>query len=756
MRQEFSIIFILLVLALSVCAFLSYRSSKKIGPSVSLLLCGLIPPVIGNLIIISSSVRFISTLGCYIYFLGMDLAIYSLLRFTFDYCLIRWPNTGLKIFVYAFFVIDVIQLLLNPLFHHAFTTEAIIVDAEPYYRLVPYLGQTFHRVVDYAVFLAVIIIFIYKMIHTPRVYVERYSIILAVMLFTGAWETYYIFSRTPVDTSMIGFGVFGLLVFYFSMYYRPLKLLDRMLAGIASQIPEALFFYDDAGRCIWANEPGLKLTGIKDTDFEKAKDRLAELFGDFEQDSDEWTLKRSQKVDDEMRYYIMEKHTVKDSRDYSSGSFLSIKDNTEEQNALQKEKYNATHDRLTDLYTKEHLYECIHRLLLNDQKTDFLIIMIDVKDFKIINDIFGSEFGDYTLKQIAEWIKGMMPQKSVYGRLSGDMFGVCIPKDEFDAEKLEKALSQFVVRNDNIEHHILVHLGVYEVNEPKLDVSVMFDRAHMALSTIKDDYQTHIAWYDDKMRERVLWDQHISTQLRRAIYEKQVRPYLQPIVDTEGRIVGAEALVRWIHPVDGFLSPGMFIPVFEKNGMIAELDKYIWRCACKLLYSWKKEHSDLFISINISPKDFYFIDVAAEIKKIVKEYDIDPSKLRIEITETVMMTDINNRMKILEELKEAGFMIEMDDFGSGYSSLNMLKDMPVDILKIDMVFLSKSKQNEKAQKIMHNIISMSEDLGIISLTEGIEDEEQFRFLLEMGCKLFQGYYFARPMPVDEFENKYLE
>ena len=292
---------------------------------------------------------------------------------------------------------------------------------------------------------------------------------------------------------------------------------------------------------------------------------------------------------------------------------------------------------------------------------------------------------------------------------------------------------------------------IYEITESGLDVSVMFDRARLALSTVKDEFQTRITFYDNEMRDRVLWNQHISSQLSDAIHTRQIRPYLQPIVNRNGKVVGAEALVTWIHPVDGFLSPASFIPVFEKNGMIVEVDKYMWRCACEILARWEKEGIEAFISVNISPKDFYFMDVAAEIKKVVKEYGVNPSRLRVEITETVMMTEIDKRIRILNDLKEAGFLIEMDDFGSGYSSLNLLKDMPVDLIKIDMMFLNKSKNDIKARKILHNIISLSDDLGISSLTEGVETMPQYEMLSGMGCKLFQGYYFSKPVPVDEFE-----
>jgi EAL domain-containing protein (putative c-di-GMP-specific phosphodiesterase class I) len=256
------------------------------------------------------------------------------------------------------------------------------------------------------------------------------------------------------------------------------------------------------------------------------------------------------------------------------------------------------------------------------------------------------------------------------------------------------------------------------------------------------------------MRDQVLWSQKISAELEGALKQRHIVPYLQPIVDINGSIIGAEALVRWLHPTEGFLPPFTFIPTFEKNGMIAEVDKYIWRCACEILSSWTDEKAKLFISVNISPKDFYFMDVYAEIKNLVDEFKIDPSRLRIEITETVMMTDAESRIAILSKFRESGFIVEMDDFGSGYSSLNQLKDMPLDVLKIDMKFLSKAQDNNKAETILRNILRLSNDLGLFSLTEGVETEDQYKKLSDMGCNLFQGYYFAKPISITDYEKLY--
>ena len=201
---------------------------------------------------------------------------------------------------------------------------------------------------------------------------------------------------------------------------------------------------------------------------------------------------------------------------------------------------------------------------------------------------------------------------------------------------------------------------------------------------------------------------------------------------------------------------GEFIPVFEKNGMIVKLDQYMWEAACKQLRKWKDEgKKDMYISVNISPKDFYFMDVKQVLVDLVKKYNIEPRKLKLEITETAIMTNIDNPVEILDGLRKEGFIIEMDDFGSGYSSLNMLKDIYVDILKIDMAFLRKSNDEERGRKILKTMIQLAKDLEMPTITEGVETLEQVEFLKAMGCKMFQGYYFAQPMDVATFEEKYM-
>ena len=747
MRYVMAVVIALLVIALMVCDHFAHKSRKTIASRVTALIRALLLPVVGNLVIIVSSNRALSTVGYLTYFTGMNAVVYALLAFTFDYCRFPKPKTGIKRIVLGLLIFDAIQLLCNPILHHAFDLTAIEVNGADYFKLVPYMGQSFHRVLCYGVFMTSVVIFFWKMVTAPRLYFERYAVIFFSMFSIGLWETFYIFSSSPIDQSMIGFGFFGLLIYYFAIYYRPVRLLDKMLAQVASQMFQGIFFFDAVGRCVWVNEAGCENFHIDKDDFETAAAVVTGLFGDIS--GEEWARHNVIQHGDQRKYYALEKHSIRDSRGKTAGSFLSILDETEQQEALEKERYNATHDALTGLYSREYLFERIREAIDAEPDRIFMICFIDIADFKLVNDVFGREFGDYALQCTADSIRHSMKPGFLYGRLSGDTFGMCIPKEQFDAAIAESSLRRFTVRWDETEYHLVMHQGIYEAVERTLDVSVMFDRAHMALDSIKDKVSTHVAIYDDAMRRRVLWNQRISEELEQAIRERQIQPYLQAIVDCNGRVVGAEALVRWIHPTEGFLPPDRFIPILEKNGMIAQVDKYMWRCACELLSRWRDR--DLFISINVSPKDFYFLDVVGELSRLVEEYDIDATRLRVEITETVMMSDEGKRISTLKALRAAGFIVEMDDFGSGYSSLNMLKDMPVDVVKIDMIFLRKAEDHARARTILTTIMQMTVNLKLSSITEGVETEEQYRALKGMGCGMFQGYYFAKPMAVEAFE-----
>ena len=347
-------------------------------------------------------------------------------------------------------------------------------------------------------------------------------------------------------------------------------------------------------------------------------------------------------------------------------------------------------------------------------------------------------------------------KEDICGRIGTDRFAVLTKDPEYFRREFlghEKELSSLL---PNSNFPVVTHMGIYEVSTPDMDVVKMFDRASLAIESIKDSYEVFSARYDDSMRKKHVWENRIIGELDKALAGRQFEMYLQPQADRDLKICGAEALIRWNHPTEGIIPPSWFISTFEKNGLIVKLDLFIWEEACRTLKMWQTQGiHDFYISVNISPRDFFYIDVYQAFVDLVTKYDIPPELLKLEITESAMITDSDRRFVLIDRLHSAGFHVEMDDFGSGYSSLNMLKDIKVDVLKIDMLFLYRAKDVDRSRIIIKQVVGMARELGITVVTEGVENEEQLKFLQQIGCDIFQGYYFSQPVPLPEFERKYV-
>ena len=420
MRILISIIFLCLILILGACAIISLKSRKANGRIVAMLVGALLVPVLGNLLIVASDKEVLSTIGCYIYFIGMNLTMVALIRFTLDYCghtkylkLVKWT-------FYTLLVLDAIQLLVNIFTHHAFTMEVIEAYGSTYYRFIPHAGQVVHRVIDYFILGGVLINLIVKTFRTPRIYAEKYIVIIIAMLAVAAWQTFYIFSRTPVDISMIGFAVFGLLIFYFALYYRPMRLLDRMLATIASRMPDALFFFEKTGRCIWANDKGLAFLGITNGELDYVGKLLNQKLGVFAKEGNDWENSYINTNGGELVSYVIEKRSVIDDRNHIVGSYLSIRDNSLEQKTLQKETFNATHDALTKAYNRAGYEGLIKE---KDMSKSFLVLL-DIDRFKITNDEYGHTVGDKVLIKFVELVNQHFRDQDYVCRIGGDEFAI--------------------------------------------------------------------------------------------------------------------------------------------------------------------------------------------------------------------------------------------------------------------------------------------------------------------------------------------
>lgn len=414
--------------------------------------------------------------------------------------------------------------------------------------------------------------------------------------------------------------------------------------------------------------------------------------------------------------------------------------------------YLATYDELTGIYNKQAFYAKTKEMLLDNPDKNFDLLRINIERFKVLNDLFGESTGDKLLRYIGKFLKEINLPLCVSGRLYADNFVVCYEAGKGDSRRMINTL-QMVADSFAINNRTILSFGLYRIDDKTLPVSVMCDRANMALWKAKGNFKNPYCEYDEKMRQQVLKEQKIINAMEMAIQNKEFTLYLQPKYDIEkGTIIGAEALVRWISLENGFISPGDFIPVFENNGFVYEVDKFIWEESCRYLRKWLDEGREVHpISVNVSRIDLYDPKLVKHLVDLREKYQLPSQYLELEITESAYTEDPEQIITITRQLREAGFVILMDDFGTGYSSLNMLKDIQIDVLKLDMGFLKSSDYSAKGGNILTAILKMAESLKMQTIAEGVETKEQVEFLKSIGCKYVQGFYYSKPLPVGEFE-----
>ena len=419
-----------------------------------------------------------------------------------------------------------------------------------------------------------------------------------------------------------------------------------------------------------------------------------------------------------------------------------------------KLEYRLNYDSLTKAYNRYGFYKNAQKLIKEHTDTEYCLILSDIKSFKLINEIYGENIADKILIDEVNIIRQKMKGNSVLGRLNGDIIAMVIPKEYLSEEEFSDMIKLLSDRYSNKNFRLHIYLGVYYIKDVNETIRQMVDKVSLVIMKSKGNMSNYILYYDENSYRNDIFKQQLIGEFETALNENQFCMYLQPQTDKDGNMLGAEALIRWNHPNMGLIMPGAFIECFEDAGLIYRLDNYIWEEAAKQLKIWKDSGYNYYISVNISAKDFYHIDVYQTFKNLVSKYGIDTDKLHIEITETALSEDKQAAHKTIERLHNEGFIIEIDDFGSGYSSFNFLKDVCADVIKIDRVFLKKSSHEERGEQILRSIISLSHDIGMDVITEGVENVDQLSMLAKMNCDWFQGYYFSKPITVGDFEEKY--
>ena len=413
-------------------------------------------------------------------------------------------------------------------------------------------------------------------------------------------------------------------------------------------------------------------------------------------------------------------------------------------------------DKLTLLYSPDFFFEYASQF---DQRFPDKVmdaVVVNFTRFHLLNELKGRSFGDEILNAMADGIrKALLKTGGIAGRNEADFFYLYVPHDENHnilLDKIKESLSPLLKPSE-----IRLRLGVYSDSEHKFAMTQRFDHAVQACNSLrnKTSGDSDICIYDDKMAEKEVFDAHLLQDFEAAIEQKQFQVNYQPKFNIKGDkpvLCSAEALVRWIHPELGFVRPDLFIPLFEENGLVTKLDRYVWEEAARQIAAWKKELGvTIPVSVNVSRVDIAAPDMTDFITKIVKENGLSASEYMLEITESAYTSDSKHIVEVIENLRSLGHKVEMDDFGSGYSSLNMLTSMPIDVLKMDKAFIRNIQPGNKEMKLVELVLDIAKNLGVPVVAEGVETEEELNMLKAAGCDIIQGYYFSKPIPPSEME-----
>ncbi len=404
-------------------------------------------------------------------------------------------------------------------------------------------------------------------------------------------------------------------------------------------------------------------------------------------------------------------------------------------------------------------FERISSVLLKAEG-EFAVVYANIDRFKLINDTYGNAVGDKVLCDVHRIIDDELLQwDEVSGRIMADNFGMLmrfhsLQMLETRLIRINDQLAQLRDENDQ-PYGLRMYFGVCLVENKNTPISSMLEWANIALRKMSTSAQhfVQMAVYDDKERQKLGREKELEMKMERALRNGEFVPFLQPKYElTNETIGGAEALVRWMDPVEGMIFPGEFIPLFEKNGFIVELDLYMFEQVCRMIERWNKEGYPMVpVSVNMSRGHFTVPGFFQRYRDILNKYEIPENSIEIELTESLFYNELSMLKGLINEIHDSGMLCSIDDFGSGYSSLNMLKEVRVDALKLDRAFFKDVEDEQRGKKVIDSVFHLAQSLNLRTISEGIEIRDQVDYLKQLDCDFIQGYVFAKPMPVAKFE-----
>lgn len=681
--------------------------------------------------------------------------LYLFLRFTHQRNLFfqkdKRMNLGVGIVI---LVIDNILLFMNAFtemffeFQYTNVGNSIYVHAEwsPFFII--------HWCVCILIMVLISVVMFRKALQVAQIYRGRYVIGSCCFVAGVILECVSRYISDNMNMWTVILVSFGIMAYYYMYFIYPTMKINRMKSYAIQNMSEPVLMFDYNNNLHVYNITAAKMLGVSYGYPMEKYIQENELY---------YTMEEPEKMSDTNREftrtkiisgrtYLIHGQELRDEKGKFVGTLIIYSDITGQEKLKDEVVLYATRDQLTGLWNRDYFFEMAEKTIRENPDEEFIMIASDIYHFKMFNEILGTRMGDDLLLAIAQGYREVSKRLWVFSRVSGDRYGLLMPKSDFHEESFLRVVHEIFNRK-HYELKVHCYIGVYEIRDKSIGTESMYNRAFMALESIKGDLQKEIAYYHEEILKKRIFETTTLDELDRALLNDEFVIYLQPQLDIKNKqVVNAEALIRWNKPNRGIVMPSEFIAIFEHNGMIAKLDYHVWELACRQLAAWKEAgYEERTLSVNISAKDFYLSDLYESITGLVDKYKINPRNLKLEITETAFVLDVKKQMELVRKLQAYGFIIEIDDFGSGYSSLNSLKNICVDVLKLDMKFFEKTDETDRAERIVRSVVKLANELGMPVIAEGVENQDDLEMLERVGCQIVQGYYFSKPLSVADYE-----
>ncbi len=773
--------------------------AKRIFPCLFFGISSVIVYAIFLLCYIQSFARFFYSL----YYISLTLLIFSLLKFSISFTQDKfvWPTfenifTILVAFDVIYFIANAflpfsfdlvetpfrffentieyenIKVFTKAINNYKFSdlTLSVVYDGKIEFSLLSMLEQLikFHKLNLFLVHFALCAVMILiglsllfvKAIKAPFLYKFKYVTVFFTYLFSFLFYALFYFLKTEIEYTGLIVSILNFLVCYFSVYKSSERLEQKALYKISEEVPEGILCFDNLQKLIYCNQKAKEIFSDEQNKSEisekKALDFLKLISAKEKQVSNQnenFILHEEKiKVGNSERYFNVEFHQIIIDKKFV-GNFIKLTDSTQEVEKLKHEEFIANHDSLTNLYNRKKFFEVAEHILKHESSSQWQMMCFNIKDFKLINELFGNKKGDELLKKYAELIQKYAPKGSCYGRIADDKIAILIKTQDFsEATYLEIIRILSSIFNN---FKLYVNVGIYLIKDISERVEIMYDKAFIAISKLANPYQKTFIYYGDNSLEQMRYEKDIADKFENSLMNNEISLYLQPIVDEGGNAISCEARARW--NLNGeLISAGKFIGALKNSGLISKLDMFIWEQVAKVLCDWRIDGLDDFtITINVDEKDIYYFDVLSFLSELVQKYKIEAKNLIVQFKESEFVKNYDFASKLANNLAKKGFPICITDFGGGYSSLNVIKDMDISSIKMDMIFVDSEKKSERNEIILNTIISIAKKLNYNIVSKGVKSSEQVEQMASMGFKFFQGEYFDDAIDVESFEKKYL-